>query len=118
MVDKTYLIELTTAEQAATEIIRKAQDARDNRLKEAKFDAEQELGKFKKELENEYNIAAEKDAKGVDPELQHLQENYRKKANEVVHTFKQYKAEAIEFLVDTVFRVNIEVPKVVIGKFD
>jgi vacuolar-type H+-ATPase subunit H len=118
MVDKSYLIELTTAEQAATEIIRRAQDSRDARLKEAKFDAEQELGKFKKELDTEYNHAAEKDASGVDPELQHLQEDYRKKAGEVVYTFKQYKDEAIEFLVDTVFRVNIEVPKVVIGKFD
>ena len=116
--DKSYLIELTQAEQGATEIIRVAQDLRDRRLKEAKFDAEQELGKFKKDLEAEYNEAIERDAKGSDPELLKLQENYRKKAEEVTHIFRSHKNEAIEFLVESVFRVNVEVPKVVIGKFD
>lgn len=118
MVDKSYLIELTSAEQAATEIIRGAQGQRDRRLKEAKFDAEQELGKFKKELEDEYNEAAEKDLRGADPELIAMQESFKKKAAEVVHTFQAHKNEAVEFLVQTVFKVNVEVPKVVIGKFD
>lgn len=118
MVDKSYLIQLQQAEQSATEIIRKAQESRDKRLKEAKFDAEQELGKVKKDLETEYNEAAEKDSKGADPELQKLQHEYKKKAGEVSHSFNQYKNDAIEFLVESVYRVNIEVPKVVIGKFD
>ena len=118
MVDKSYLLELTQAEKEATEIIRSAQEARDKRLKEAKFDAEQELGNYRKQLETEYNEAAEKDAHGIDPELQELQEEYRRKANEVKGKYNQNKNEAIETLVNCVFQVNIEVPKVVIGKFD
>lgn len=118
MVDKSYLLELTSAEQAATEIIRKAQDARDRRMKEAKFDAEQELGKLKKEMDDKFNEAVKKNEEGADPELVALQDSYRIKAGEAVNTFNAHKNEAIEFLVQSVFKVNTEVPKVVIGKFD
>lgn len=118
MMEKTYLTELTRAEQAATDIIRKAQEQRDRRLKEAKFDAEQELGKFRADLDAEYSIAAEQDAKGIDPELQALQEKYRLQTAEVVEAFNKSKNEAVEFLVEHAFQVNLEVPKVVIGKFD
>jgi ATP synthase subunit G len=118
MADKSYLSQLQKAEGLATEIIRKAQESRDRRLNQAKFDAQQELGKTKADLDREYHEAAEKDTKGSDPELLKMQENYRKKAAEVSHSFNQYKDNAIEFLVESVFRVNLEVPKVVIGKFD
>ena len=118
MADKSYLTQLQKAESSATEIIRKAQEARDRRLNQAKFDAQQELGKVKAELDKEYNEAAEKDNKGSDPELHKMQESYRKKAAEASQSFGLYKDDAIEFLVDSVFRVDLNVPKVVIGKFD
>ena len=118
MVEKSYLIELTQAEQRATEIITAAQEARDRRLNESKFNAEQELGKIREELDREYAAAAEKDASGTDPELQEMQLKYKQKAGEIGETFTRHKNEAIEFLVESTFQVNIEVPKVVIGKFD
>lgn len=118
MAEKSYLTELTSSEQAATKIIDAAQEHRDRRLKQAKFDADQELEALKRELDAQYEEAAKLDATGVDPELQALQQDYRKKADEVVKTFEKSKAEAVEFLVKACFEVNLEVPKVVIGKFD
>ena len=154
MMEKPYLLELTNAEQEATEIIRRAQEARDRRLKEAKFDAEQELGQVRQKLEGEYLVAEkaveklkkiladgfkdedndEEESKGsadkspkeiddgdeqeIDPKLKKIFKDYKDTKIQSVKLFRDHKNEAIEFLVSTTFDVNVEVPKVVIGKFD
>lgn len=116
MVEKSYLIELAQAEQEAAEIIRTAQEARDKRLREALFDAEQELGILRKQLEEEYKKASVSQI--VNPKTQAKIQESKKKAGEASEVFTRHKNEATEYLVQTVYNVNIEVPKVVIGKFD
>lgn len=60
MAERNYLLELTLAEQRANEIIRRAQDAREKRLKDAKYDAEQELSKLRQDHEQEYQKGSNK----------------------------------------------------------
>ena len=60
MAERNYLVELTLAEQRANEIIRRAQDAREKRLKDAKYDAEQELSKLRQDHEQEYQKGSNK----------------------------------------------------------
>lgn len=60
MAERNYLVELTLAEQRANEIIRRAQESREKRLKDAKFDAEQELSKLREVHEREYQNGSNK----------------------------------------------------------
>lgn len=70
MAERNYLVELTLAEQRANDIIRRAQEAREKRLKEAKYDAEQELSKLREDHELEYQKGSTK--------VKNISERYRR----------------------------------------
>lgn len=116
--DKSYLSELTAAEQQSNEIIRNVQESRDRRLKEAKFDAEQELGKMKKDLEAEYNAALAKANEGLDSGNSDMQREFRDKASQVERDFHANKKRGIDFLLERINDVNVSVPAVVKGDFN
>ncbi|CAG9321805.1 unnamed protein product [Blepharisma stoltei] len=116
--DKSYLSELTAAEQQSNEIIRAVQEARERRLKEAKFDAEQELGKMKKDLEAEYNAAIEAANKGLGNDMSGMQKEFKDKATAVEREFQSNKQRGIDFLLERVYDVRIEIPAVVKGEFN
>ena len=115
--DKSYLAELTEAEKRSTEIIRGAQEARERRLMEAKTDAEQELTNKRADLEQEYQSAASKMDHG-DQSLDEIRQKYAQKAQEVQQQFGENSDAALDFLVQRVLSMTLEVPAVVIGKFE
>lgn len=117
MADNQYLLELTNAERQSNEIIRQAQEQRDKRLKEAKFDAEQELGQIRAQHEAEIRDASVKSRDG-DSEIRQMQEESRVKAQGVRSVFERSKGEVLEMLVEAVFKVSLVVPEVVQKKFD
>ena len=57
MAESSYLKELTDAELRSSETIRKQQELRDKRIKEAKFDAEQEVAKLRSDMQAEFQRA-------------------------------------------------------------
>jgi V-type H+-transporting ATPase subunit G len=115
--ESEYLAQLTSAERRSNEIIKTAQDAREKRLKEAKFDAEQELGKTRTGLEAEFVAASSQVTAGTE-ELAVI----RKKTEEdILHSqtkFAANKTAALDFLLERIMQVDLSVPAVVKGKFD
>lgn len=117
MAESEYLQQLTQAERRSNEIIKAAQDAREKRLKEAKYDAEQELGKTRAELEAEFASASSKFSAGTE-ELDKIRKKTQEDISHSQATFAQKKGEALEFLIDRIMQVDLSVPAVVKGKFD
>lgn len=69
------------------------------------------------EMEEEYKNAA-LNADTGDAELRELQKEYKEKVAHVRVEFEQNQDRALQFLVQRSLEVKLEVPAVVIGKFD
>ena len=115
--DRSYLQELTEAEAQAGLIVRASQEAREKRLKEAKYDAEQQLSNERADLEREFQQASQSSAQG-DQSLEVIRQEYVQKVAEVRQHFEANNVAGLDFLVDRVLSIKPEVPAVVKGKFN
>ena len=86
-------------------------------MAEAKVYAEQELDKYRKQYEEEYQTESEKKSK-ENAQLSHLEEEAARDIEEIKVAYEKNKAKVMEELIRHVLEINIEVPRVVIGKFE
>ncbi len=95
-------------------------------MAEAKVNAQQELDKHRKQYEEEYQIESEKvshtsltlQKKKENDALVKLDEEAARDIEDIKANYIRNKAKVLEELIKKILDVNLDIPKVVIGKFE
>ncbi|EGR28889.1 vacuolar ATP synthase subunit, putative [Ichthyophthirius multifiliis] len=108
---------LLRAEEKANTIIQNAQKEREKKLKQARSAADQEINKFRQEMEQKFNEDVKtKFGNTSDHDNLLIQtENDIKKINQ---DYEQNKGKVIDMLIERIINVKLEIPEVVKGDFN
>ena len=108
---------LFEVEKESRDIIEQANSERTKRLKEAKVYAEQEIFKFRNEMEQDFQKESEK-KKEENKSLEALDKQTEEDIKVIKADFDSNKARTMDMLLDLVMNVELDVPQVVCGKFE
>ena len=108
---------LIEGERKAHQIIENAKERKNDMSKNAKFEAQQELGEIKERLDKQYNEVKEK----TDVKIQEL-DRYEQEAqadlDEIYQSYDDNKEAVTAMLLDQIMNIKLDLPKVVIGNFE
>mmetsp|Transcript_44661 Transcript_44661/g.51398 ORF Transcript_44661/g.51398 Transcript_44661/m.51398 type:complete len:120 (+) Transcript_44661:60-419(+) len=102
---------LIDAEAQASSIIEKAKKDRVARLKEAKFEAEQEIANFRTSQQEEFERYTNSKGQHED-EVADLEKKTATELEEINANLSANKDQVLKMLIDRVLKVNLEVPDV------
>ena len=108
---------LIEGERKAHQIIENAKERKNDMSKNAKFDAQQELGEIKQRLDKQYQDVKEK----TDVKIQEL-DKYELEAKddlkEIHEAYEENKDAVTAMLLDQIMNIKLDLPRVVIGNFE
>eukprot|EP01015_Nassula_variabilis_P032591 TRINITY_DN7658_c0_g1_i14.p2 TRINITY_DN7658_c0_g1~~TRINITY_DN7658_c0_g1_i14.p2 ORF type:complete len:130 (+),score=57.78 TRINITY_DN7658_c0_g1_i14:121-510(+) len=108
---------LLKAEMEAKQIIQKAEEARQNKLKEARAAAMAEIESLRREEEKKFEMEVKRRF-GSNQEEEDLGRKTKEEIEQIYRDYEQNKEQVISMLIERVMNVQLTFPKVLTGKFE
>uniref|UniRef100_A0A7S3J971 V-type proton ATPase subunit G n=1 Tax=Euplotes harpa TaxID=151035 RepID=A0A7S3J971_9SPIT len=108
---------LLDAEKKANEIVERAMSDKQNKMVEAKMEAEKEISRYKDEQEAEFEIEKEEQHRKIN-DLSHLDEEVAEEIKIIKEEYETNKKEVIKFLLDSIKNVPLQPPRGLKGDFE
>eukprot|EP01017_Pseudomicrothorax_dubius_P042234 TRINITY_DN686_c0_g1_i1.p1 TRINITY_DN686_c0_g1~~TRINITY_DN686_c0_g1_i1.p1 ORF type:complete len:119 (+),score=58.56 TRINITY_DN686_c0_g1_i1:136-492(+) len=117
MADLSGVTKLFEAEQKAKELIDKAYQEKNQKLKEARVAAEKELEIFRREEEEKFE-AEVKRRYGKEQESDDLEATTNEEIQSIRRDYETNKKKVVELLIERVVTVDLEFPQVLKGNYN